>query len=44
MRKGNKLLEMVIAIAPLLGLLGTVTGLIVTFSSLKIGVEEVVRM
>lgn len=37
MRKGDKLLETVIAIAPLLGLLGTVTGLIVTFSSLKIG-------
>lgn len=37
MRKGDKLLETVIAIAPLLGLLGTVTGLIVTFGSLKIG-------
>lgn len=37
MRKGDKLLETVIAIAPLLGLLGTVTGLITTFGSLKIG-------
>ena len=37
MRKGNKLLETVIAISPLLGLLGTVTGLILTFSNLKIG-------
>lgn len=37
MRKGDKLLETVIAVAPLLGLLGTVTGLIVTFINLKIG-------
>ncbi len=37
MRKGDKLLETVVAIAPLLGLLGTVTGLIKTFSNLKIG-------
>ncbi len=37
MRKGDKLLETVIAVAPLLGLLGTVTGLIVTFSNLNIG-------
>ncbi len=37
MRKGDKLLETVIAIAPLLGLLGTVTGLITTFGSLQIG-------
>ncbi|NCJ07347.1 MotA/TolQ/ExbB proton channel family protein [Synechococcales cyanobacterium C] len=37
MRKGDKLLETIIAVAPLLGLLGTVTGLIATFSSLNIG-------
>jgi biopolymer transport protein ExbB len=37
MRKGDKLLETVVAIAPLLGLLGTVTGLIVTFNNLNIG-------
>lgn len=37
MRKGDKLLESVIAIAPLLGLLGTVTGLMVTFANLNIG-------
>ncbi len=37
MRKGDKLLETVVAIAPLLGLLGTVTGLIITFMNLKIG-------
>jgi biopolymer transport protein ExbB len=37
MRQGNRLLETVVAIAPLLGLLGTVTGLILTFGSLKIG-------
>jgi biopolymer transport protein ExbB len=37
MRQGNQLLETVVAIAPLLGLLGTVTGLILTFGSLKIG-------
>jgi biopolymer transport protein ExbB len=37
MRKGDKLLETVIGVAPLLGLLGTVTGLIVTFFNLKIG-------
>jgi biopolymer transport protein ExbB len=37
MRKGDKLLETVIAVAPLLGLLGTVTGLIITFANLNIG-------
>ena len=37
MRKGDKLLESTVGIAPLLGLLGTVTGLIGTFGSLKIG-------
>jgi biopolymer transport protein ExbB len=37
MRKGDKILETVVAIAPLLGLLGTVTGLINTFFNLKIG-------
>lgn len=37
MRKGDKMLETIVAIAPLLGLLGTVTGLIVTFGNLNIG-------
>ena len=37
MRKGDKLLETVVALAPLLGLLGTVTGLIRTFSNLELG-------
>jgi biopolymer transport protein ExbB len=37
MRKGDKLLESIVGIAPLLGLLGTVTGLITTFFNLKIG-------
>lgn len=37
MRKGDKLLETIVAMAPLLGLLGTVTGLIGTFNNLKIG-------
>lgn len=37
MRKGDKLLETVVAVAPLLGLLGTVTGLINTFENLDIG-------
>lgn len=37
MRKGDKLLETTVAVAPLLGLLGTVTGLIITFENLNIG-------
>lgn len=37
MRKGDKLLETVVALAPLLGLLGTVTGLIRTFGNLELG-------
>lgn len=37
MRRGDRLLESVIAMAPLLGLLGTVTGLIVTFFNLRVG-------
>lgn len=37
MRKGDKLLETVVGIAPLLGLLGTVLGLITTFNNLNIG-------
>lgn len=37
MLKGDKLLESAITLAPLLGLLGTITGLIVSFGSLKIG-------
>ena len=37
MRRGDKLLETIIALAPLLGLLGTVTGLIRTFNNLNIG-------
>jgi biopolymer transport protein ExbB len=37
MRKGDKLLETIVALAPLLGLLGTVTGLMTTFTSLNIG-------
>ena len=40
MRKGDKLLETVVAVAPLLGLLGTVTGLIATFENLNIGGSE----
>ncbi len=37
MRRGDKFLETVVALAPLLGLLGTVTGLILTFNNLNIG-------
>lgn len=37
MHRGDKLLESVVGLAPLLGLLGTVTGLMTTFSNLKIG-------
>lgn len=37
MRRGDKLLETVVAIAPLLGLLGTVTGLMLTFANLNVG-------
>ncbi len=37
MRRGDKTLETIVAIAPLLGLLGTVTGLIATFEGLNIG-------
>ncbi|CCH67719.1 Ferric siderophore transport system, biopolymer transport protein ExbB [Richelia intracellularis HH01] len=37
MRKGEKLLEAVIALSPLLGLLGTVLGLITSLRSIRIG-------
>jgi biopolymer transport protein ExbB len=37
MRQGDKLLETVVAMAPLFGLLGTVTGLILTFFNLNVG-------
>ncbi len=37
MRRGDKLLETIVAVSPLLGLLGTVTGLIGTFNNLNIG-------
>ncbi len=37
MLRGDKILEAVISLAPLLGLLGTVIGLIISFSTLKVG-------
>lgn len=37
MRRGDKVLESVVALAPLLGLLGTVIGLIVALRSIRIG-------
>ena len=37
MRRGDKVLEAVIALAPLLGLLGTVIGLIISLKSIRIG-------
>ncbi len=37
MRQGDKLLETTVGMAPLFGLLGTVTGLILTFFNLNIG-------
>ena len=37
MRRGDKILEAVIALAPLLGLLGTVLGLIAALGSIRIG-------
>lgn len=37
MRRGDKVLEAVVALAPLLGLLGTVLGLIVSLRSIRIG-------
>ncbi|MCY7276787.1 MAG: MotA/TolQ/ExbB proton channel family protein [Phormidesmis sp. CAN_BIN44] len=37
MRRGDKILEAVIAMAPLLGLLGTVIGLITSLGSIRIG-------
>ncbi len=37
MRKGEKFLETVVALSPLLGLMGTVMGLIRTFGSLNVG-------
>lgn len=37
MRRGDKILEAVIALSPLLGLLGTVVGLIITLRNLRIG-------
>ncbi|MEC4817912.1 MAG: MotA/TolQ/ExbB proton channel family protein [Scytonema sp. PMC 1069.18] len=40
MRKGDVLLESIIAIAPLLGILGTASGLITAFTQLKTGNEN----
>lgn len=37
MRRGDKVLEAVIALAPLLGLLGTVIGLIISLQSIRLG-------
>lgn len=37
MRRGDKILEAVIALSPLLGLLGTVIGLIISLGSIRIG-------
>lgn len=37
MRRGDKILEAVIALAPLLGLLGTVIGLIISMRSIRLG-------
>lgn len=37
MRRGEKILEAIIAIAPLLGLLGTVLGLIRSLSTIRLG-------
>jgi biopolymer transport protein ExbB len=37
MRRGDKILEAVIALAPLLGLLGTVLGLITSLGSIRLG-------
>jgi len=37
MRRGDKILEAVIALSPLLGLLGTVVGLIISLRSIRIG-------
>lgn len=37
MQRGDKFLETTVAVSPLLGLLGTVTGLIATFGNLNIG-------